>query len=368
MMTPSGAQQNTWNALSTQFYVMDTGGSFTLFDFNPSTLAVHLRGAPKLGWRGEPHFSYTQPNLLYGTGQQQPDIEQFDTSTGKTSVVNDPGKCVTLRPADKLFAVSVSVDDARFTAVIGPQQDANYLIYTYDREKGCRWYNTQTGEIGGQWGPKGRASLDDRYGVHNARISKSGKFVMIGRGAGTGQSKWRLWNLETLDVTVCPSQCGGHQAIGYSHVLNPGGDHPMAMLKRPLDHLDSIEPLTADIHGSPGYWYDLHLSWINDNPEDSNPACLSTYRPSNPSTPGTPLDVAGPWENEILCVETDGKGSRLWRFAHTYSTAKNGFYSQPRGNVSPDGRFYMFTSDWEGQLGKSPEGKYRTDVFIVELR
>jgi hypothetical protein len=65
----------------------------------------------------------------------------------------------------------------------------------------------------------------------------------------------------------------------------------------------------------------------------------------------------------------DGKGSKIWRFAHTYSTARNGFWSTPRGNVSPDGRFYMFTSDWQDQLGNDPKGKgFRTDVFIVELR
>jgi hypothetical protein len=29
----------------------------------------------------------------------------------------------------------------------------------------------------------------------------------------------------------------------------------------------------------------------------------------------------------------------------------------------------MFTSDWEDQLGKMPAGdKYRTDVFVVELK
>ena len=62
----------------------------------------------------------------------------------------------------------------------------------------------------------------------------------------------------------------------------------------------------------------------------------------------------------------DGKDSKVWRFAHTYSTAKNGFWSTPRGHVSQDGRFFMFTSDWEDQLGKAPS-KYRTDVFVVEL-
>lgn len=369
LMTASGANENAWNATSTVFYVMNNGGTFLLFDFNPSTLAVHLRGAPELKWRGEPQFSYTQANTLYGIGWPQPGIEQYDISTGKTRVLDDPSKCFAMKFSDKVFALSVSGDDNRFTTIIGPEQDRNYVILVYDREKGCRWYNTETGEIGGQWGPKGTTSIGERYGVHGARISESGNFVMISPGAGApGPRKWRIWNVETLNVTVCPAKCGGHQTMGYSHILNPGGNHPLAIVKRPLDRLDSLSPMVSDLSGSPGYWYDLHLSWTNVNPDDSNPACLSTYRPSNPSTPGTPLDVSGPWENEVLCVETDGKASKLWRFAHTYSTAKNGFYSQPRGNVSPDSRFFMFTSDWEDQLGKTASDKYRTDVFIVELR
>jgi hypothetical protein len=68
-------------------------------------------------------------------------------------------------------------------------------------------------------------------------------------------------------------------------------------------------------------------------------------------------------------AQSTANASKVWRFAHTYSTAKNGFWSTPRGNVSQDGRFFMFTSDWQDQLGKLPgSDKYRTDVFIVELK
>jgi hypothetical protein len=301
-------------------------------------------------------------------GDRPAEIEQYDISTGKATTLNDPSKCVKLESSDKAFALSVSADDNRFSTIIGPQQDRNYLVYVYDRDKGCRWYDTQTGEVGGQWGPKGKVSIDDRYGVHNAHLSKSGRFIMIGRGAGpAGNGKWRIWDLETLNVTVCPTQCGGHQAVGYTHILNPGGNHPLAMLKRPWDRLDSVTPVVSNLGSTAGYWYDSHVSWSNADADDSNPACLSTYRPTNPSTPATPLDVNGPWENEIICLETDGKGSKIWRFAHSYSTAKNGFWSQPRGNISPDGRFFLFTSDWQDGLGRAPDGKYRTDAFVVEL-
>ncbi|HEY6339558.1 MAG TPA: hypothetical protein VIW68_13780 [Candidatus Sulfotelmatobacter sp.] len=365
LMSPASAEQNSWNSTSTSFYVVTAGGGTLLYDFVPSTLSIHLRKGPA-GWRGEPQFSFSHANLLFGVSSDRPELEQYDLSTGKVSAVDNPSRCLKLHSADLAFDVSVSADDSRFMSVIGPRQNANYLIYVHDRDKGCRWYNTQTGEIGGEWGPAGKIATGEGYGIHNARISKSGRFVSIARGMG-GAGKWRIWDVDTLNVTACTTNCSGHRAMGYSSLLNMGGNHPFQMLKRPLDHLDSPSPLVSDLAGSPGYWYDSHISWNNVDASDTAPACLSTYRPSNPATPGTPLDVSGPWENEILCVQTDGKGSKVWRFAHTFSTAKNGFWSTPRGNVSQDGHFYMFTSDWEDQLGPLPNGKYRTDVFIVEL-
>ena len=367
-MTPASAEQNSWNSTSTSFYIVTSGGGFLLYNFDSATMAIHPRNSPSLPWHGEPQFSFSQPDILYGTTEGRPEFQQYSLSTGKVSTVNEPSKCLKLNGPDGAFDVSVSADDKRFMSVIGPKQDENYIIYVFDRDKGCRWYNTQTGEIGGQWGPTGKSSITEQYGVHNGRISKSGKFVTIARGAGPGPGKWRVWNLETLEVTVCPSQCSGHRALGYSHVINSGGSHPMAWVERPLDRLDALTPVLPELSKSPGYWYDSHISWNNTDPADSTPACLSTYRPSNSGSPGAPLDTTGPWENEIVCIEMDGKGSKVWRFAHTFSTGKNGFWSTPRGNISPDGKFFMFTSDWQDQLGKAPNGKYRTDAFIVELR
>jgi len=78
-------------------------------------------------------------------------------------------------------------------------------------------------------------------------------------------------------------------------------------------------------------------------------------------------------------VATDGSG-KVWRFAQHRSTVhirgetreesqRSGynFWDAPRGNVSQDGRFYMFTSNWEETLGKDSQGRAREDVFVVKL-
>jgi len=45
-----------------------------------------------------------------------------------------------------------------------------------------------------------------------------------------------------------------------------------------------------------------------------------------------------------------------------------GFEGEPIANVSPDGRWVLFTSNWEKTLGiDSQESTSRQDVFIVGL-
>jgi hypothetical protein len=371
LFTPSSAEQNSWNTNSTMLYVDTAGGSFLLYAFDPSAMKARLLDAPNLPWNGEPQFSYSQPNMLYGMARRDPVFEQYDVAKGKVSTVNDASKCVKLQGSDTGHAISVSADDNRFAATLGPQQDRNYIVYIYDRTQGCRWYNTQTGEIGGQWGPKGTIALPDRFLVHNARISKSGKFIYVVRSGAPGIGKgWVVWEIDTLNTEVCDRACNGHHVMGYSHLLGASGmEHPLNIWSWPLGNLKSPTPIISGLEPAKDFWYDSHYSWNNDDPSDTSPVCFSTYRPTNPDEPGKPLLVTGPWQNEIDCAETDGKGSRIWRFAHTYSTAKNGFWSQPRGNVSQDGRFFMFSSDWQDQLGKMPTGdKYRVDVFVVELK
>ena len=374
LFTPSSAEQNSWNKTSTMFYVDTAGGSFVLYGFDPAAMKAHLADAPNLPWNPEPQFSYSQANILYGMVHRESVFQQYDVAKHKVSDINDASKCVKLKGSDTGHSISVSADDNRFSTVLGPEQDLNYLIYVYDKVQGCRWYNTQTGEIGGQWGPKGTIAAPDRFLIHNSRMARSGKFLYLARGgerffSGVGKN-FVVWEIDTLNVAACDQGCRGHHVLGYSHILGSSSiGHPMDTWLRPLNHLDKPTPLVDGLEPSRNFWYDSHFSWNNVDSNDSAPVCYSTYSPRNPDEPGKPLSVDGPWENEIDCAETDGKASKIWRFAHTYSTARNGFYSTPRGNVSQDGRFFMFSSDWQDQLGKIPAGdKYRVDVFVVELK
>lgn len=371
LFTPSSAEQNSWNKDSTMFYVNTFGGSFMLYSFDPAAMTARPVRTPDLSWGAEPQFSYRQANILYGINRRDPAFEQYDASSGRVTEIDKASKCVKLGAGDSGHTITASADDNRFMTTLGPQQDLNYLVYVYDRTLGCRWLNTQTGEIGGAWGPKGTISVPDRFPIHNARMAKSGKYVYVTRGSGGSPGhQWIVWEIDGMNVSVCARACRGHHVLGYSHIIGQSGlIHPLDTWSRPLNNLENSTPLIPGLEPGQKFWFDSHYSWNNVDVNDSAPVCFSSYQPTNPGAPGAPLLVTGPWENEIDCIETDGKGSNVWRFAHTYSTARNGFWSTPRGNVSQDGRFFMFTSDWEDQLGKLPNGdKYRTDVFIVELK
>jgi len=115
---------------------------------------------------------------------------------------------------------------------------------------------------------------------------------------------------------------------------------------------------------TPAQWgIEKHFSWVNVDPADSLPVCASTYRYEAYG------QIDRTWDGEIICIETDGLSSTIWRFAHNRASAElEYFLTQPLGNVSQDGRFFMFTSDWDQQLGTLSNGSPRPDAWLVELR
>ena len=137
----------------------------------------------------------------------------------------------------------------------------------------------------------------------------------------------------------------------------------MNVVMRPLTSIKASFQLINPLLTPTQWTLDSHWSWNNDDANDSFPVCGSTYREVPPFT-----RIERAWDREVICIRTDGTQSQVWRFAHHRSTAANGFWSTPRGNVSQDGKFYMFTSDWENTLGflNGSRTQHRTDVFVVE--
>ncbi|HEV2417619.1 MAG TPA: hypothetical protein VGX94_07435, partial [Terriglobia bacterium] len=227
------------------------------------------------------------------------------------------------------------------------------------------------------------------YNVHGARLSRDGSYLRVDNQES--QTVF-FWQPGTNQVTTClfiANSCGGHMALGYSHLINDPNDNDMAeVVIRPLSNLSSFTELVNPLP-TPPQFTGSHWTWNDDNPSDTMPVCGSFYAGASAGQgDGTLslltnplLQITAVYDREIACVATTGP-SKVWRFAHTRaSTAWNAgavetsnFWATPRGNVSQDGKFYMFTSDWEWSLGDEQgtsgcpfSGECRTDVFIVEL-
>ena len=392
------AEINFMNADDTKFYVCDSGAAMDLYTFNATTLKAsrmyvsqfpNTHGARILTNSSSGEWSFTQADVLY-------DIEAGNYQTGTpiikyyafTSLTKPPSpqtlydfsqspNCVPSSAGSThwITDVTVSKDDQTFStsfSLTGGQGTGVWVV-VWNRTLGCRWLNTQTGQVGGDWGPAGTINLDDRFSIHNSRLSKDGNWLRIGfqsclSTCASGIQVY-LWQIATNSLTACTiaTNCLGHQALGYTHMVNsPTTPTQQSQLIRPVSNINNQTPVWTN--GPPSHIpWDNHQSWENVDAADNYPYLSS-------SDTGVPIVYA--WDNEIDGFSTDGSGT-VYRFAHTFSSGQSPFFGSASaiGSVSADGKYFAWSSDWYGTLGSTTGGKTctlnsncRSDVFIVKLQ
>jgi hypothetical protein len=373
LRTEASGEANEWAKDSSKFYVVGAGGQALAFAFDPKTMFISsLPNATPgqallLPLRPGATFSFVNPDLLFGTSE--PDtlvIQSYRFSTNITTPVIDTHNCG-LQPPLEASAVSdddvrSSANDTRFSISEGGTESGDHMfVVVYDKKLGCRWYNTQTGQIGGQWGAIGTASVTTPYLIRHAYLSRSGKYVVI----LVNYFGWYLWDVSSRTVTACAidsvNQCNGYKTVGFNTLVNgPAVTGDMQTAIRPLSKIEDVTQLVVPV---PFDWDQAQLfTWNNVSRDDNTPVCGSTHNYEGDTT------IDQPWAAEIFCIETDGVASTVWRFAHNRALyVAPYFQTQPLGNVSRDGRFFLFTSTWDAQLGKSADGTPLSDVFIVNL-
>ena len=366
---------NEWSLDNKKFFVLagQKGGLFA-FGFDPASMAVlPLPGADAAGVLRVPlrlvaTFSSTDPDVIYGTDKTKPFVlSAYHFSTAKTTSIADLTACGT-QPSlatgnnGATTDISTSVDDNRFVVSAGGNQFGNRnLVVVYDRKLGCRWYNTQTGQIGGSWGAAGVATAPS-FSIRHSHISGNGQYVKISLNA----LGFYVWDLATLNVAVCstrgPLKCGGYGAMGSSTYINPSGTiNSLNLLKRPLSNVVAKTNLEDPLQLLAGWRMEEHTTWQSGRFNDNAPVCGSNY-----SIDGSTY-INAAFDNEIFCMATDGT-STVWRIAHHRVIWNPEYYwSEPFGNISSDGHFFLFSSGWENQVGVTSTGDPRSDVWIVKV-
>lgn len=390
--TASGsADENIWNTDSTLFIVQDTGTAGVPYTFNPSTLqAGRLYGLsfPSTNGMKLPGggiWSHVNPNILYTysgtvvnkydfTDRTNPPYPQpvYDFTSGPN--------CLPAGFAATWYAVAgVSSDDSVFGVGYSNagSQETGVYVAAYKVGSGCSLFNTQTGQVSGDWGSQGTINLPDRFTIHNTKMSKDGNWMIITSDvclltapATCVQSNPYFWQIGTTNLEYCSQggHCGGHYTEGYTHWIN-NDDPPWAGQQiRSFSAPTVVTTLNPQAQPLTDWAMDQHQSWNNVQPGDSLPFLSSTATTTSPFTT--------PWANEVIGIAADGSG-KTWRFSHTFiSTRSLDFTTQwGIGTVSQDGKFFLFSSDWMGTLGSESGAASctlgsdcRGDVFVVELK
>jgi hypothetical protein len=183
-----------------------------------------------------------------------------------------------------------------------------------------------------------------------------------------------LWDTQTdaISALTMDMHPQGHDAAGFGVWINQdcctssawdAGQWQFRSLATPSDTRDVITPVlpTKEI-----YMAD-HTTWSNAQPDRAVPVISSTYRFGNNTA------AWRAWDDEIIGIDTTS--GTVYRFAHHRSNvgsesnpAAPYFWYEPIANISPDGKWVVFTSNWEKTLGTdSSEGTARQDVFLVGL-
>lgn len=395
-----------------RFVLVNQGNGMIPFSWNGSALtATKLYGSSYQITSPLPNsdmvWSYTQPYIAYAmaiNGSNNPAIYSWDftsTSTAPTTGNGGVNQLVDLSTCVGAVAglgyewagvLTLSYDDQTFSINLsttsGQGSSGNLYVILWNRSNGCRVWNTGTGAITGAWGATGTISLPDTFTLHDSELAPSGNYALVSYTTcltSCSPTTWKqyFWNVPTTTVTYAANSSGadcGHYAAGYTHFVNncdiSSSYNASTYLRIPYNDVNngSNPPLyvlnpqaTPDVSNQ-----DDHSGWQADNSSDTNPVCSTRTSPS--TTPTTA------YQNEIVCIQANVYGSAsIWRFAHNYSSVAAGepFAAYNAiGAVSKDGKWFLWSTDWFGMLGKNDGStnacttspyNCRTDVFIMAL-
>ncbi len=321
------------NLNSTQFFI-SCDGRPVLYRFDPRAFRILSKEPlfskkPPRGsiprWE-DVIWSGNEPNVLFC--HENLNLWGYNVATKTYRLIKDFAREL---PPGHLRQMSKSLDDNTFAfSLQDPQwRVTGFLVWRRD---------------------KNRILLKERAreGLDEVQLDKTGRYLVVKTGKqGKGAIEVRVADLQTgrtEDLTDnAPDFAPGHSDNGGGIVVGADNWNNRITFRR----LSTPHQLYSVLDLHRDWSQDYHLSLLAD---DENWALVSFYV-------GNKLPSSGVFRNEILLVATDGS-QRVRRLAH-HRTVFREYWDSPRANISRDGRFVLFTSNWGG--------KDRRDVFILKV-
>jgi hypothetical protein len=323
----------SFNRDSTRFHI-NCSGKATLYRFDPERFA--LLGKEPLFARKPPSgyeprwesaiWSSEDPEVLFC--HEGLHLWSLNVATKEYTLVKDfTGEL----PPGHLAQMSKSLDDNVFGF---SRQDPQWHLVGY-----LVWRKSDDKII----------LREDATNLDEVQVDKTGRYCVIKTDQqGKGVVQARIADLETGKIEDLidnePDFAPGHSDNGCGTVI--GADNWRNCLT--FRSLATPHEFRTMLDLKNDWSQDYHLSLLAD---DEDWVLLSFYVGNN-------LPQSGLFRNEIVQVATDGS-QRVRRLAHHRSVFAGQYWNSPRANISRDGRFVTFTSNWEGSGQR--------DVFILRV-
>lgn len=319
----------TFNRDSTRFFLACDGNP-RLYRFDPASFRIVSKGPlfgqalPGGGYMNfeDAQWSGSNPNVLYGYRGLK--LWAYDVSATTYSLIKDFAGAVA---PGYLGHMSRSLDDNLFAF---SKKDPGYSVTGYvvwQRDQNRILRNVNLG------------NLDE------VQVDKSGRYLAVKAEFGGGVDFQAVdlssGSVETLK-DAAPDYSPGHSDNGWQIVVghdNWNNQYTVRRLATPHAFQTVI--------GFENDWSQAnHVSMLADN----EAWCLL----SNFTAGSGPV---GPFRQEIFQASLDGT-QKVRRLAHHHSAFRD-YWDQPRADISRDGRFVVFTSNWGSAT--------RRDVFIIKV-
>jgi hypothetical protein len=388
LRTPSSVHSNAWSADGRAFYATTTWGNLIPFSFDPATLTIARIGTGEIKLYGEPSFSYTEPGVLYGASLTGHKLLRYDLATHTSTTVIDLQTIAGFdlaTPRTYVGGVYVSADSKRIITFFGGgAQGHHFLIAVVDIIDPTKYWllDTLTSTLRTPDGVTQPTPAPIASRLHAISIDRAGRFVKTTASSVITPNWSPLWDVDAGTLTTISGNTGGHDAYGYGWRVNNAsccsGETYDAAQWQLRSLLDPTNPraLIAPLMKPKVVAMAEHPSWHNAQPDRLVPFISGLYRLPTETAPWRA------WDDEIVAVQADapaGTGATVWRFCHHRSNVQSdvtptnaAFWYMPRPQISKDGRWALFTSNWGKTLGTDPvtaaSEDYRQDVFLVELK
>jgi hypothetical protein len=328
----------TLNSDSTRLLVKryDTGDA--VYSFDPVNFKLGAsRLIPRLPDNGiliteGAMWSPVDPNTLYGPTFNGPYLWALNVSTNSYKLVKDFRRERGFSPKDYLWQMSMSADGDTFafTHKNGSYKTIGYGVYRRSDDSVLL--------------------LEAGADVDEVRLDKGGRYLIAYLANPDASGR----DLYVHDLTKKGSVVGlkpdapdfslSHGDVGTGFLLGWDNDENRFLRRELSDPRPFVNVLAMGAD-----WLNQHVSLLA---RDEGWALISFY-----SYKGAGGAGPGLFHDELVLVRTDGSG-RFRRLLQHRSKAQD-YWETPRANLSYDGRFVAFSSNWGGSK--------RVDLFIARL-